>query len=85
MRAIQPYDLVITPDDYLALVLEIQNTDALVLVGNGLFTQYKLDALEGIEFYKNCGSPTSFTEAFTRPPPASPIRKPSLHRPNGDA
>jgi hypothetical protein len=84
MRPLQPYDLVVTPDDYLALVLEIQNDKALVLVGNGLFQHYPLEPLEGVEFFRGAGAPTSFAEAFTRPP-SSPIKKPSLHRPHGDA
>jgi hypothetical protein len=38
MRPAQPFDLVITPCEYLAIIMEFQNSKALVLVGNGLFT-----------------------------------------------
>jgi hypothetical protein len=61
-------------------VLEIKEGDALFLIGNGLFSLFSAERLEGVKFYEGVGSPTNFAEAFRRPP-TSPIQSPAIRRP----
>jgi hypothetical protein len=80
VRPIHPFDLVLTADEYLGLVVEIIGDRALVLIGNGLFLNEPLGSIRAVPFSVEVDSPANFAEAF-KAPLAPRIQRPSLHRP----